>query len=246
MSTNKTLVIFKREFYSYFTTPLALVFTIIFLVLTGIFTFQIGSFYEAGQADLRGFFGWLPWLYLILVPAISMGLWSEERKSGTIELLMTLPVTNWNIVIGKFLAAWLFLFISLALTFPLWITVNYLGDPDNGVIIASYIASTLLAGAFLAIGSCLSAVTKNQVVAFIASLVIGFFFILSGSQYILGLFEGWMPQALIDAIAALSFITYFEAFTKGVLEFRNLLFFAGSIAVWLVATAIIIDLKKAD
>ena len=246
MSSNKTVVIFKREFLSYFATPLALVFTVIFLLLSGIFTFQIGDFYGKGQADLRVFFSWLPWLYLILVPAISMGLWSEERKSGTIELLMTLPVSNWNIVIGKFLAAWLFLVISLALTFPLWFTVNYLGDPDNGVIFTSYIASALLAGAFLAIGSCLSAVTKNQVVAFISSLVIGFFFILSGYNYILELFEGWMPQAFIDAIAALSFITYFESFTKGVIEFRNILFFVGSITVWLMATAIIIDLKKAD
>ncbi|MEM9101537.1 MAG: ABC transporter permease subunit [Pseudomonadota bacterium] len=244
--SGKTGIIFRRELNSYFSTPLALVFTVIFLVLSGIFTFQISGFYDRGQADLQVFFRWLPWLYLILVPAISMGLWSDERKTGTIELLLTLPVSIWNVVIGKFLAAWLFICISLALTFPLWITVNYLGDPDNGVILSSYFASALMAGGFLAVGSLVSATTKNQIIAFIMSLVICFLFVVSGESFILEFFDGWMPEFIVNAIESFSFITYFESFNRGLVDLRNILFFCGLIIVWLMATAIIIDMKKAD
>ena len=225
--------IFRREFASYFATPLAFVFIVIFLILVGIFAFYIGSFYERGQADLAPFFSYHPWLYLFLIPALSMRLWAEERKSGTIELLMTLPVTLWQAVLGKFLAAWLFAGVALALTFPMWITVNYLGDPDNGTILAAYIGSFLMAGGFLAIGACISATTRNQVIAFIFTVVVCFLFLLAGFALVLEVFEGWAPQPIVDAIASLSFLTHFTSISKGVIDFRDLLYFGTLIAAWL-------------
>lgn len=240
------LTVFKRELRSYFATPVAYVFIVIFLVLSGAFTFYLGNFYERGQADLMPFFSFHPWLYLFLVPAVSMRLWSEERKSGTIELLLTLPITMWQAVMGKFLAAWAFIGIALALTFPLWITVNYLGDPDNGVIFASYLGSLLMAGAFLAIGSCISAATRNQVVAFILTVVVCFLLIMAGFPLVLDAFRAWAPQALVDAIAGLSFLTHFVSISKGVIDLRDLLYFVLMIGFWLYASAIVIDLKKAD
>ncbi len=240
------LTVFKRELRSYFATPVAYVFIVIFLVLSGAFTFYLGNFYERGQADLMPFFSFHPWLYLFLVPAVSMRLWSEERKSGTIELLLTLPITMWQAVMGKFLAAWAFIGIALALTFPLWITVNYLGDPDNGVIFASYLGSLLMAGAFLAIGSCVSAATRNQVVAFILTVVACFLLIMAGFPLVLDAFRAWAPQGLVDAIASLSFLTHFVSISKGVIDLRDLLYFVLMIGFWLYASAIVIDLKKAD
>jgi ABC-2 type transport system permease protein len=235
-----------RELRSYFATPLAYVFIVIFLALTGLFTFYLGGFYERGQADLAPFFNFHPWLYLFLVPAIAMRLWAEERKSGSVELLMTLPVTLWQAVLAKFLAAWLFIAVALALTFPIWITVNYLGEPDNGVIVAAYIGSLLMAGGFLAIGSCISAANRNQVVAFIITVVICFVFMLAGFPLVLDLFSGWLPGRLLDAVASLSFLTHFAAISKGVLDVRDVLYFLLVIGVWLVATTIVLDLKKAD
>lgn len=238
--------IFRREFASYFATPLALVFIVIFLVLAGLFTFYIGGFYERGQSDLSPFFSYHPWLYLFLIPALSMRLWSEERKSGSIELLMTLPIAPWQAVLGKYLAAWSVAGVALALTFPMWITVNYLGDPDNGAILAAYIGSFLMAGGFLAIGACLSAATRNQVIAFILTVVACFLFLLSGFALVLNPLEGWVPQAVLDAIASLSFLTHFQSISKGVIDIRDLLYFGTLIAVWLAANAIVLDLKKAD
>ena len=193
---DKTLIhiIIKREFASYFATPIAYVFILIFLMLSGVFTFYIGNFYERGQADLTAFFSFHPWLYLFLVPAVSMRLWSEERKSGSVELLMTLPITRLDVVAGKFLAAWFFTGIALLLTFPMWITVNYLGEPDNGVIMASYIGSWLMAGGFLAIGSCTSAISKSQVIAFILCGVLCLMFVLAGFPMVLSVFKGWAPR----------------------------------------------------
>lgn len=243
---NNLGVIFKRELASYFATPLAFIFIVIFLVLSAVFTFYLGGFYESGQADLIPFFNFHPWLYLFLVPAVAMRLWAEERKSGTIELLMTLPVSRVDMVLGKFLAAWVFIGIALVLTFPIIITVNYLGDPDNGAIFTGYLGSWLLAGGYLAIGSCMSALTKNQVIAFIVSVVACFIFIVSGFPLVLDLFSGWAPQMLLDAIASLSFLIRFEAISKGVLDLRDLLYFISLMAAWLFATAIVIDLKKAD
>jgi ABC-2 type transport system permease protein len=239
--------LFRREFASYFATPLAFVFIVIFLLLTGVFAFYLGGFYDRGQADLMPFFNYHPWLYLFLIPALSMRLWAEERKSGTIELLMTLPVTLWQAVIGKFLAAWAFAAVALALTFPMWITVNYLGDPDNGTIAAAYIGSLLMAGGFLAIGACISAATRNQVIAFILTAVVClFFFLLSGFAPVLNLFDGILPQTLIDAIASLSFLTHFGSIAKGVIDLRDLLYFGTLIIAWLIANAIVLDMKKAD
>jgi ABC-2 type transport system permease protein len=238
--------IFRREFASYFATPLALVFIVFFLMLAAGFAFQFGKFYERGQADLAPFFSFHPWLYLFLMSAISMRLWAEERKSGSIELLMTLPVTTWQAVIGKYLAAWAFAGVALALTFPMWITVNYLGSPDNGAILAGYIGSWLMAGGFLAIGACMSAATRNQVIAFIFTVVICFGFLLSGYPIVLDLVSGWAPRVLVDALASLSFFTHFEAISKGVIDLRDLLYFGTVIAAWLAATTIVLDLKKAD
>ncbi|MBB5014243.1 ABC transporter permease subunit [Rehaibacterium terrae] len=238
--------VFRRELASYFATPVAYVFIVIFLVLAGATTFYFGGFYERGQADLQPFFNFHPWLYLFLVPAVSMRLWAEERKSGTIELLLTLPLTMWQAVLGKFLAAWAFVGIALALTFPIWITVNYLGDPDNGVILAAYVGSLLMAGAFLAVGACLSATTRNQVVAFILTAVVCFLLLLAGFPLVLDAVRAVAPQAFADAIAQLSFLTHFSAIAKGVLDLRDVLFFVLTIGFWLYACTVVIALKKAD
>jgi len=240
------MVIFRRELRSYFATPLAYVFIVIFLVLSAVFTFQVGDLLERGQADLQPFFRWHPWLYLVLIPAISMRLWAEERNSGSIELLMTLPVTLWQAVVGKFLAAWVFAGVALALTFPVWITVNYLGSPDNGAIVAGYVGSFLMAGGFLAIGTCLSAATRNQVVAFITAALVGFIFLLSGFPLVLDFVRGVLPAPIVDAIASLSFFTHFDAISKGVIDLRDLVYFAALIAFWLAATALVLDMKKAE
>jgi ABC-2 type transport system permease protein len=241
-----TLIIFRREFASYFATPLALVFIVIFLVFALALTFFFGRFYESNQADLSSFFYFHPWLYLFLMPALSMRLWAEERKSGTIELLMTLPIAPWQAVVGKYLAAWAVAGLALALTFPIWITVNYLGDPDNGVIFAAYLGSLFVAGGMLAIGACISAVTRNQVIAFILSAVACFLFLLSGFSIVLDFFPAWMPQPIVDAVASLSFWTHFVSIRKGVIDLRDLLYFASVAAVWLAANAIVLDMKKAD
>jgi ABC-2 type transport system permease protein len=238
--------IIRRELKSYFVTPLAYVFIVIFLVLMGTFTFNLGGFYERGQADLQAFFNFHPWLYLFLVPAIAMRLWAEERKTGSIELLMTLPITPWQAVLGKYLAAWAFTGIALALTFPIWITVNYLGEPDNGAIVAGYIGSLLMAGGFLAIGSCLSAITRNQVIAFVLTVVVCFGFLLSGFPMVLDAFTGWAPQALIDGVASLSFLTHFANISRGVIDFRDLIYFTLLIATFLYANTIVLQWKQAD
>ena len=243
---NQTGVIFRRELCSYFSTPLAYVFIVIFLMLTGVFTFYLGGFFERRQADLMPFFMFHPWLYLFLIPAVSMRLWAEERKTGTLELLLTLPVSLKTAVVGKFLAAWMFTGIALLLTFPIWMTVNYLGDPDNGVILAGYIGSWLMAGGFLAIGSCMSAATNNQVIAFILTVVLCFLFVVAGFPLVLESFQVWAPLWLVDGIAGLSFLTHFEAVSKGVLDLRDLLYFLVMITFWLLATAVVIDMKKAD
>jgi len=236
----------RRELSGYFSTPVAWVFIVIFLVMSGVFTFYMGSFYERGIADLGPFFQFHPWLYLFLVPAIGMRLWAEERRSGTIELLLTLPLTSWQVVVGKFLAAWLFVGLALVLTFPIWLTVNYLGHPDNGVILAGYIGSWLMAGGFLAIASCMSALTRNQVVAFILSIVVCFLFLLSGLPMVMNLFYGWAPQIVLDGIASLSFLQHFADISKGVIDLRDLVYFALVIGFWLLANILILDIKKAD
>ncbi|MTI63401.1 ABC transporter permease subunit [Methylophaga sp.] len=238
--------IMKREFNGYFATPVAYVFIIIFLLLTGFSTFYVGNFFERGEADLYPFFSLHPWLYILLIPAISMRLWAEERKSGSIELLMTLPVSVFEAVLGKFFAAWAFTGLALLLNFPLWITVNYLGNPDNGVILASFLGSLLMAGGFLAIGSCISAITKNQVIAFVISLVISLIFVLAGFGIVIDFFAGWAPQTLVDVISSFSFLTHFDAISKGVIDLRDMLYFISLIAIWLFANALIVNARKAD
>jgi len=236
----------KRELKGYFSTPVAYVFIVIFLALSGALTFYVGGFYERGQANLVSFFFYHPWIYLFLIPAVAMRLWAEERKTGTIELLMTLPVSSTEAVLGKFLAAWLFTGIALALTFPMWITVNVLGDPDNGVVFASYLGSFFMAGAFLAIGACVSALTKNQVIAFIVASAVCFLFTMSGLELVLNFFRLWAPEILVETIAGMSFLVHFQAITNGVIDLRDIIFFASLMAFWLFANVVIVDLKKAD
>ena len=238
-------IIAKRELNAYFGTGLAYIFAIIFVALTGAFAFFIGNFFERGQADLVSFFQYHPWLYLLLVPAVAMRLWAEERKTGTIELLMTLPISIGEAILGKFLAAWVFIGFALILTFPMWITVNYLGSPDNGIIFASYIGSFLMAGAFLAIGSCISALTKNQVIAFIVASTLCFLFVMSGSELVLNSFRGWAPRVLIDAISSLSFLMHFDRIVRGVIPLSSLFFYLSLIAFFLFANAIVVEQRKA-
>lgn len=241
-----TIAVTKRELYSYFATPLAYVFIVIFLLLAGVFTFQLGGFYERGQADLQPFFQWHPWLYLFLVPALAMRLWAEERKTGTVELLMTLPLTLAQMVLGKFLAAWIFAGVALALTFPVWITVNVLGEPDNGAILGAYLGSFLMAGSFLAIGAAVSAVTKNQVIAFVITVVVCLCFLLSGVPQFLDFFQGWAPGFVVDLVSSFSFFSHFDGIAKGLIELRNLVFFLSLIAFFLFLNSLILEAKKAE
>lgn len=236
--------IFAREFTAYFTTPVAYVFLIVFLALAGALTFYIGNFFDRNQADLEAFFTFHPWLYLFLIPAISMRLWAEERKSGTVELLLTMPVTLWDAVLGKFLAAWLFAGVALVLTFPIWLTVNYLGEPDNGAVLAGYIGSFLMAGAYLAIGSCLSATTKNQVIAFVLAAAICFLFTLGGTNLVLGFAASVLPASMVELVASFSFLNHFDQIKKGVIDLRDLIFFLSVMGVFLFATTLVLELKK--
>jgi ABC-2 type transport system permease protein len=241
-----TCAVFRREFAGYFATPLAATFLVIFLLLAGAFTFYFGDFFETGQADLQPFFRFHPWLHLLLVPAVAMRLWAEERKAGTIELLLTQPLTVGQAVLGKYLAAWAFLAIALALTFPIWITVNWLGDPDNGVILAGYAGSWLLAGAMLAVGSCLSAATRSQVVAFIVAVLVCLLLLLAGFPLALDAVRALLSQGVVDAIANLSLLTHYQAIGRGVLDLRDLAFFLLTIAAWLAATVLVVNFKKGD
>ena len=240
------LIIWRRELAAYFTTPLAYVFIVIFLAMAGALGFYVGHFFDRGQADLEAFFLFHPWLYMILIPAIGMRLWAEERRSGTIELLMTLPITPFEAVLGKFLAAWSFATIALALTFPMWLTVDYLGQPDNGVIFAGYVGSWLMAGAFLSLSACLSAITKNQVIAFIVGAAACFLFLMSGLDLVLDAFRGWTPDYIVDMVGSLSFLTHFSGITKGVIGLPTAVFFLSLILLCLFVNTQVIELKKAS
>jgi ABC-2 type transport system permease protein len=238
MRAIRTIV--KRELASYFNSPVAYVFLVIFLLMTGFFTFTAGNFFERGEASLAAFFGWHPWVYLVLVPAVGMRLWAEERRSGTMELLLTMPVAPWQAILAKFLASWLFLALALALTFPAILTVNLLGEPDNGVIAAGYLGSLLLAGAYLAITCMTSAMTRNQVVAFILAVVLCLFLILAGFNPVTDLMVRWASPAVVDTIAAFSVVTHFDGFQRGVIDSRDLIFFLSIIGFALFATGVII------
>lgn len=240
-----TLTVFRRELEGYFATPLAYVFICIFLFAAGIVTFYWGNWFETGRADLERFFVFHPWLYLFLVPAVSMRLWAEEFKTGTVELLMTLPLPLPAIVIGKFLAAWAFAGIALILTFPMWITVTILGHPDHGVILASYIGSFLMAGGYLAIGSCLSAVTNNQVIAFVLAAIVSFLLTVSGLPIVVNMLSGILPAPLLTTLANLSFLARFEAIKSGVIDLKDIVFFGSLIAAFLSINIILVDLRRA-
>ena len=242
----KTYIIFDRELKGYFRTPLASIFLLVFLALSSGMTFFLGRFFERDQADLSAFFAWHPWLFLILMPAIGMRLWAEERRSGTIELLITLPVTNMQLVIGKFLASWIFTLIALILTMPIWVTVNYLGDPDNNVILISYIGSWLMAGAFLALTSCLSALTKNQVIAFIISSISGFVLIMAGFNLVLSSVRSWTPTWVTETIGSMSFLSHFSRIQMGVFDLRTLIFFVSMIILCIWINVQLVQIKKAD
>ena len=245
-SSLKTIgIVFRRELRSYFTTPLAAIFLGVFLALAAGLSFFAAGFFDRGQADLASFFTWHPWLFMILMPAIGMRLWAEERRSGTIELLMTLPVQTWELVVAKFLAGWAFVGVALILTMPMWMTVNYLGDPDNGVILASYIGSWLMAGAFLALSACVSALTSNQVIAFIVACILGFLLVMAGYDLVLGGIRGWAPDFVIEIVQSLSFISHFNRLTQGVIDFSTLTFFVSMIALCLWINIQVVDLKKA-
>lgn len=239
-------IIFEREFKSYFATPIAYVFIVIFLILSGALTFYMGNFFEREQADLLPFFSFHPWLYLFLVPAVSMKLWAEERKSGTIELILTLPIKTSEAVLGKFFAAWAFISISLLLTFPMWITVNYLGNPDNGIIFSAYLGSLLMAGGFLAIGSCVSSFTQNQVIAFILSVVVCFVFLMSGTNLVLDFFSMFLYQSLVDIISSLSILSHFSSLSKGIIDIRDLIYYVALILLWLYVNIEIVNIKKGE
>jgi ABC-2 type transport system permease protein len=244
-SWNNIKAIMKRELGGYFTSPIAYVFLIIFLLLTGFFTFTIGNFFERGEASLVSFFTWHPWLYLFLVPAVGMRLWSEERRLGTMELLLTMPLTTWQAIVGKFLASWVFLGLALALTFPVWITVNWLGAPDNGIILAGYAGSLFLAGSYLAISCMTSALTRNQVISFILSVMICLFLILAGYTPVTDLLTRFASPVVVDVIAAFSVMTHFEGFQRGVIDLRDFLFFASVIGFALFTTGVIIRSQRA-
>ena len=234
-------LIFQREILGYFSTPIAYVFIVIFLLLSSLFTFYLGNFFELGQASLSSFFEWHPWLYLFLIPSITMRLWAEEKKTGTIEFISTLPIKPVSIVVGKFLASWAFTIIALLLTFPLWITVNYLGEPDNGVILASYLGSMLMAGSYLSIGICISALTNNQVIAFVVSATICFLFTVSGLPIVLDFFNIWSGQSLTDAIASFSFLTNYADITRGLIDMRSFLYFITLIIFFLYLNILFIS-----
>jgi len=239
------LTIAKREVTGYFASPVAYVFIVIFLLLTGFFAFMVSGFFERGQANLLAFFAWHPWLYLFLVPAVGMRMWSEERRLGTIELLLTMPITPWQAIVGKFLASWLVLAVALALTFPIVLTVNYLGRPDNGVILASYAGSLLLSGAYLSVSAMTSAMTRNQVVSFIVSVVLCLFLILAGWPPITNMLSQWASSWFVEIIAAFSVMTHFESIQKGVIDSRDVLFFLSVIGFCLFTTSVIIRAHRA-
>ena len=239
------ITIAKRELTGYFASPVAFVFIVIFLILSGFFSFMVGGFFERGQASLESVFAWHPWRYLFLVPAVGMRMWSEERRLGTIELLLTMPVTPWQAIVGKFIASWAVVALALVLTFPMWITVNYLGNPDNGVILAGYVGSLLMGGAYLSITAMTSAMTRNQVVAFIVSVVLSLFLILAGYPPVTNMLVSWAKPWIVEAIASFSVMTHFESLQKGVLDSRDILYFLSVMGFSLFTTSVIVRTHRA-
>ena len=243
-SWKNIIAVIKKELNGYFGSPVAYVFTIIFLLLCGFFTFSVSHFYESGQADLRAFFVWLPWIFLFLVPAIAMRLWADERRSGTLELILTLPIRVPEVIVGKFLAAWLFISLGLSLTFPLVITVAYLGDPDMGAIGAGYLGAFLMAGAYLSIGIMTSSLTRNQVISFIVSVVICLFFIMAGWSPVTKMLSGWAPLWLIDILSGFSVMTHFASLSRGVIDLRDVVYFLSVMTFMLFANGVVLHNRR--
>lgn len=244
MRSSPVTTIFKRELKAYFSSPVAYVFLVAFLVLLGFLTFSVSMFYERREADLNWFFLWHPWVYLLLVPAATMGIWAEERRTGTIELLLTLPVTLGEVLLGKFLAAWCFIAIALGLTFPVVLTTAWLGDPDLGSVACGYVGSLLLAGACVSIGSLTSALTKNQVVSFVLALAACLLLILAGFEPVTNLFVRWAPR-LVDAVAACSLLQHFDALKRGVLDLADIAYYLGVMVFMLTAAHVVVNNRKA-
>jgi len=243
---DNVLTIARRELAAYFGTPIAYVFLVIFVVLSGVVTFHLGNFFSRASADLSAFFNYLPWLLLVFIPAISMRLWAEERKSGTVELLMTLPIAPWEAVTGKWLASVGFIAVALVATFPLWLTVNYLGEPDNGVILTSYLGALVLAAVLLSVGSCVSAFTKNQVIAFVLAVALSFVIITSGTPIVLDAVRAVLPQPMVEVVAAMSALTHFTGAGQGFVALSSVVYAVSMIVFWLFATVIVLSITKAD
>lgn len=236
--------VYRREVLSYLTTPTAYVFVAVFLFAIGLFTFQVGGFFESRRADLTAFFSFHPWIFMVFLPAVAMRLWSEETRSGALELLMTLPAPTWSLVLGKFLAAWTIAGVALLLTIPLWITVNVLGSPDNAAIFTAYLSSLLMAGAYIAIGSAMSALTPAQVVAFVLAVLISFLLTALGLPLVLDFFSDAIGGASAAAVARFSILHHFDAAQRGVVEFRSIFYFATLIALCLGFTALAVDARR--
>jgi len=243
---SNTRTIIHRELSGYFGSPVAYVFIVIFLLLCGFFTFFVAQFFELMQADLRAFFQWHPWLYLFLVPAVAMRLWADERHSGTIELILTLPVTLTELIVGKFIAAWILIGLSLLLTFPLILTVSYLGNPDLGAIFSAYFGSFLMAGAYLSVGCMTSSATRNQIISFILSVVLCLFLVMAGWAPVTDIFAGWAPIWLVDVVAGFSFLPHFTSMARGVIDFRDLLYFVSVIFLMLFANGVILHNRRSS
>lgn len=244
--SKNSIAVIKRELAGYFGSPVAYVFIVIFLLICGFFTFSVSHFYELGQADLRAFFEWHPWLFLFLIPAVAMRLWADEWRAGTIELMLTLPITLTEVVMGKFIAAWLFIGIALVLTFPLVLTVIYLGDPDLGAIFCAYFGSFLMAGAYLSVGSMTSSLTRNQVISFILSLVICLFLVLAGWSPVIDVLSGWAPLWLVDIVSGISFMPHFASIQRGVLDLRDLMYYLSVMFFMLFANGVILKNRRAS
>lgn len=254
MSRNKTrglspgvksmLAVARREALSYLTTPTAYVFIAVFLFAMGLFTFQVGGLFESRRADLVAFFGFHPWLFIVFLPAIAMRLWSEESRSGAIELLLTLPAPTWALVLGKFLAAWVTAGAALFMTTPLWITISWLGSPDHAAIFTGYLASFLMAGAFIAIGSAMSALTPAQIVAFVLAVLLGFLLTALGLPLVSDFFSGLVGGGVSEVIASFSILHHFEAAQRGVIELRSVFYFLSLIALFLAMTALAVDARR--
>ncbi len=242
---NTTCTIFRRELKAYFESPVAYVFMIVFLLLTGFLTFAVSDFYGRRVADLEPFFFWMPWVFLLLVPAATMGLWAEERRSGTIELLLTMPLTLTQALIGKFLAAWLFIALCVLLTvIPMTGTIIYLGSPDGGTVFCGYLGAVLLAGAYVAVGVLTSAITRNQVISFVLALSGCFVLLLAGWEPITGFFSRWAPAVVVNAVASLSFMPYFDAIKRGVVDLGDIAYYVSVTVFMLTAAHIALDSRK--